>query len=84
VNHKQPTTVTKKEYWTTLVSITLLLIFIAVVVSLTLYRSGPPDKEIIIFPKSTYICTTEFHDGVQEKICAFKGESLVDPNTQQQ
>lgn len=84
MRHDKPTTVTKKEYWTTLVSITFVLIFIAVIVSVTLYRSGPPDKEIIIFPKSTYICTTQFHDGIQEKICAFKGESLTDSGTNQQ
>ncbi len=73
--HKTPTLVSKREYVLTLTGITAILVFIAVMVSLTLAQSGPPAKETYVFPSNTYSCTNTNVDGTWEKVCALKGPS---------
>lgn len=82
-----PSQVSKREYWTTLLSITILLVFIAIIVSISLYRSGPPARETIIFPHSTYVCTSQYNsNGDLERICAYVGGgplgTVIPPDTQ--
>jgi hypothetical protein len=68
----KPTFVSQKDLWLTMAGVVVILVFISVISTLTLLNSGPPAKEIYVFPTNTYECVNETIDDTLQRVCVFK------------